>query len=91
MTQPRVHPRPNQLGQLVQAQPATRVREQVDSPLLPAALNLNPCSSQHLFYQCKAQAQARAQEDDSECLAHVRAVSERAAQPFEEKAAGKTP
>ena len=64
-----------------------RMGEQVDAPLLAAALNLNPRPAQDLLDQGQAQAQPRAQDHDPQGLAQVGAIAQRDSQPLEQEAA----
>ena len=75
------------LGALVQAQAAPGMGQQVDAPLLAAALHLDPGAAQDLLDQGQAQAQARAQDHDPHGLAHVEAIGQRDSQPLEQEAA----
>ena len=63
------------------------MRQQVDAPLLAAALHLDPRAPQDLLDQGQAQPQPGAQDHDPERLAQVEAIGQGDAQPLEQEAA----
>ena len=75
------------LGALVEPEPASRGREQVDPALLSAAEDLDPGPSQGLLDQGQAEPQPAAEDDDPDRLPQVVPVADRDAQPLEQEAA----